>query len=53
MSITYCEDFEEKVKNEDEKNIFHNFHHAHPVLGSLLRHICQDKISCDNPFKNL
>ena len=24
-----CEDFEEKAKNEDKNDNFHNFHHAH------------------------
>ena len=41
-----------KLKVRTKKNIFHNFHHAHPVPESFLRHICQDKSSCDSPFKD-
>ena len=29
---THLEDFEEKVKNDDEKIIFHNFNYARPDL---------------------
>ena len=45
------EDFEEKVKNEDKNEIFHDFHHAHNFPKSFLRHIHQDESSCDSPFK--
>ena len=40
-----------KLKMRTKKIFFYNFHHAHPVLGSFLRHICQDKSTCDGPFK--
>ena len=48
FSAINCKDFEEE---EERRNIFHNFHHAQSVLGSFLRNICQDKSSCDSPFK--
>ena len=52
FSAINCEDFEKKVKkNEAENNIFHNFHHAHHVSDGFSHHICQDKSSCDSPFK--
>ena len=51
FSVINCEDFEDKVKNEDENDVFHNFHHAHCVPEPFLRHICQDESSCDSPFK--
>ena len=46
-----CEDFEEKAKNEDKNDIFHNFHHAHRDPEGFLSHICQDGSSCDSHFK--
>ena len=49
--MSLIEDFEEKVKSEDKHDIFHNFHHAHHVSEGFSRHICQDKSSCDSPFK--
>ena len=51
FSVINCEDFEDKVKNEGENDVFDNFHHAHRVPESFLRHICQDESSCDSPFK--
>ena len=42
-----------KTKNEDENDVFQNFHHAHHVPEGFLRHICQDGSSCDSPFKIL
>ena len=45
-----CEDFEEKAKNEDENDDFHNFHHAHRVSQGFICPICQDGSSCESPF---
>ena len=44
------EDFEVKVKNEGENEIFHNFYHVHRDPEVFLHHICRDKFSLDNPF---
>ena len=52
FSANNCKDFEEKVQKKDENDIFYNFHHAHRVSEGFLRHICQDKSSCDSPFKS-
>ena len=48
-----CEDFEEKAKNEDKNDIFHNFYHAHHDPEGFLSHICQDGSLCDSSFKFL
>ena len=48
-----CEDFEEKAKNEDKNDIFHNFQHAHRDPEGFLSHICQDGSLCDSPFKSI
>ena len=48
-----CEDFEEKAKNEDKNDNFHNFHHAHRDPEGFLSHICQDGSLCDSSFKFL
>ena len=44
------EDFEVKVKNEGENEIFHNFYHAHRDPEVFLHHICREKFSLDNPL---
>ena len=46
------EDFEDKVKNEVENELFDNFHYVFCDLDVLLHHICQHQFSLDSPFKN-
>ena len=45
------EDFEEKVKDEDENEFFHHFHYAHCNFKVFFHHICRDKFSLNSPFK--
>ena len=45
------ENFEEKVEDEDENKIFHNFHSEHCNPEVVLHHICGDKFSLNSPFK--
>ena len=45
------EDFEVKVKNEGENEVFQTFHHVPRDPQVFLHHICRDKLSLDSPFK--
>ena len=45
------EDFEEKVKNEDENEFFHHFHYVHCNSEVFFHHICRDKFLLNSPFK--
>ena len=50
-SAISCEDFEEKVINEDKNNNCYNFHHALRDLESVVNHVCQDGYSCGSKLK--
>ena len=45
-------DFEVKVKNEGENEVFQTFDHVHRDPEVFLHHICRDKLSLDSPFNH-
>ena len=44
------EDFEGKVKNEGENEVFQTFRYVYRDPEVFLHHICRNKLSLDSPF---